>query len=140
MIFPVNDFTSPRYGDGDASYREAGGHKGIQQLVDRFYFYMDTLEEAKTIRAMHNDELSVSRDKLTRFLCGWLGGPRLYHAKYGEISIPMAHMHLKIGKNDRDAWMLCMRKALDDQSYADDFKRYLLKQLSVPAERIRNSE
>lgn len=39
-----------------------------------------------------------------------------------------------------DTWLLCMWKALEVQPYAQDFKRYLIEQLFVPAERSRNQD
>lgn len=128
---------SEPYGVGDSSYRAAGEYAGIKTLVDVFYRYMDELPEARTIRSMHPDDLVVSRDKLTRFLCGWLGGEKLFAQKYGSITIPSAHAHLDIGEVERDAWLNCMEKAIAEQSYEDSFKEYLLEQLFVPAERIR---
>ncbi len=131
---------SPRYGEGEASFQAAGGEAGIRALVDAFYDQMETLPEAARIRAMHPIQLKESRDKLTRFLCGWLGGPKLYREKYGPIRIPAAHAHLDIGPAERDAWLLCMRNALAAQPYPDDFKRYLLAQLFIPAERSRTRD
>jgi len=128
------------YGTNDASYQAAGQFEGLIKLVDAFYTFMDELPEAKNIRVMHSDDLTLSRDKLARFLSAWTGGPRLYKEKYGAISIPSAHSHLAIGSAERDAWLLCMEKALALQPYEQDFKEYLLKQLSVPAERCRNQD
>lgn len=129
--------TQRQYGDGDASYQAAGQFEGLIMLAERFYFYMDTLPEAAVIRGMHADDLTESKDKLARFLSAWLGGPKLYSEKYGPIAIPRAHAHLPIGSAERDAWLLCMEKALAEQPYAEDFKAYMLKQLSIPAERCR---
>lgn len=129
--------SSPPYGKGDASYLAAGGLPGLEQLVDDFYHYMETLPEARTILAMHQGDLQESRKKLAYFLSGWLGGPTLYRETYGSILIPKAHGHLAIGAAERDAWMLCMQKAVAQQPFADDFKQYLLKQLFVPAEFVR---
>ena len=126
------------YGVEDASYQAAGQFEGLQSLCERFYFYMDTLPEAGTIRAMHKEDLTESIEKLARFLAGWLGGPKLYREKYGPIAIPRAHKHIPIGGDERDAWLLCMERALADQPYTDDFKQYLLEQLAVPAEFCRN--
>lgn len=128
------------YGTEDASFQAAGGEEGIRQLVDAFYQAMDSLPEAKRIREMHDADLSVSADKLTRFLCGWLGGPKLFREKYGPISIPQAHAHLDIGLVERDAWMRCMEEALKTQAYAEDFKAYLMKQLLFPADRCRTRD
>lgn len=125
------------YGVEDASYQAAGGYEGIQKLVDAFYRYMDELPQAQGIRQMHDQDLSETKQKLTYFLSGWLGGPRLYRETYGPIIIPKAHSHLAIGARERDAWMLCMEKAVADQDFAEDFKAYLLRQLFVPAEFTR---
>lgn len=128
--------STPLYGFSDTSFQTAGGIDGIRKLVDDFYSYMDKLPEAAHIRAMHKADLTESRDKLTLFLCGWMGGPKLYGAKYGSINIPRDHMHLPIAASERDAWLLCMNKALAQQTYPEDFKLYLLQQLRIPAERI----
>lgn len=132
--------TPPVYGVGDASFRAAGGEEGIRRLVDAFYDLMETLPEARDIRAMHPADLGVSRDKLARFLCGWLNGPKRYQEKYGSISIPGAHAHLAIGTRERDAWLACMAAALAQQPCAPGFRDYLLRQLAVPAERVRNRD
>ena len=129
--------SKPVYGQDDASFQAAGGQQGLRRLVDAFYDQMEQLAEAKTIRDMHAADLEVSRDKLALFLCGWLGGPKLYREKYGAIGIPKAHRHLNIGLGERDAWLLCMERAVALQPYAADFKVYLLEQLAVPAERSR---
>jgi hemoglobin len=127
---------SPRFGVKDASFQAAGGVEGIRQLVDDFYRIMDESAEASGIRRLHPSNLTTSRDKLARFLCGWLGGPRLYSAKYGPISIPEVHAHLNIGEAERDAWLSCMEKAAALQSYSSEFTAYLLAQLRVPAQRV----
>lgn len=128
------------YGQGEASFTAAGGFDGIKQLVDAFYDAMETLPQAKHIRDMHSSDLTESRDKLTRFLTGWLGGPKLFSEKYGPIRIPVAHRHLEIGPAERDAWLACMQIAVDTQPYQQDFRDYLMTQLYVPAERSRNKD
>lgn len=129
------------YGDGDASYCAAGKEQGIRRLVDDFYDAMCILPEAAEIRAMHADDLTKAREKLTVFLTGWLGGPRTYAERFGKIHIPGAHAHIPIGIAERDAWMACMQVAVAKQeSFAEDFKQYFLEQIAVPAERVRNQD
>ena len=129
--------SSIQYGAEDASYKAAGELEGISKLVNDFYDYMNVLPEAKIIRDMHPKDLTVSIDKLICFLSGWLGGPRLFAPKYGPMSIPQVHQHLSIASKERDAWLLCMHKSANDQPYHESFKKYLLEQLFVPAERVR---
>ena len=125
------------YGVGDNSYKAAGELAGLTRLVDDFYDNMSAFPEAKVIRDMHPADLTESRTKLVYFLSGWLGGPRIYAATFGGLSIPAAHQHLPIGEAESEAWLHCMQKALEIQPYEEAFKVYLITQLRVPAERIR---
>jgi len=127
----------PLYGTNDATFVAAGGADGIRKLVDAFYDIMGADPSYETILKWHPSDLELSRDKLARFLCGWMGGPNRYEEKYGAISIPGAHSHLSITARERDMWLECMSQAMDAQGYPADFKAYLLKQLSLPAERVR---
>jgi len=130
--------TTPRpFGFKDTSFNAAGGEAGIRKLVDDFYDIMSDSPQTSGILAMHSTDLDVTRDKLARFLCGWLGGPRLFREKYGTISITGVHGHLEIGAQERDAWLGCMQQAIARQDYTEDFSVYLLGQLGVPAERIK---
>lgn len=135
----MNDGSPSLYGEADATYQAAGAIDGITELVDLFYHFMDTLPEAKHIRDMHPEDLTLSRQKLTYFLSGWMGGPRLYAEHFGSISIPKIHMHLTIESEERDAWMLCMEKAIDEIGYPHTLKAYLMEQLFKPAEMIRKT-
>lgn len=125
------------YGVNDNSYKSAGELAGITQLVDEFYHNMANLKEAKKIRDMHPKDLTLSKQKLTYFLSGWLGGPKLYSEHFGSINIPNAHKHLHVSKAESEAWLLCMEKAVENQPYHSSFKAYLITQLRIPAERIR---
>lgn len=133
-----NDSASD-FGHLDASYRAAGEETGLRSLCGDFYGFMETLPEAEKIRRMHKQDLSVMVDKLTLFLCGWLGGPKKYAEKYGPIHIPMAHQHFVINEEERNAWLLCMYKAIDKQPFTEEFKKYLRVQIAIPAERIRQT-
>lgn len=98
----------------ETPYDFIGGEPAIHSLVDRFYFYMDILPEAQGIRAMHQTNLASAKDKLFKFMSGWLGGPNLYIQEYGHPMLRMRHFPFKIGLSERDQWMLCMNKALDE--------------------------
>jgi len=133
----MNSQSSTAYGTGDASFQAAGGEEGLRRLVDNFFDRMGSDERFATIYALHPDDKTVSRDKLARFLCGWLGGPKLYNEKYGAIGIPRVHAHLAIATAERDQWLTCMTESVAEQSFAPDFKKYLMEQLFVPAEAVR---
>jgi hemoglobin len=129
--------SGPQYGVGDTSFQAAGGEAGLFKLVDDFFDRMESDERFATIWHMHPDDKDSSRDKLARFLCGWLGGPRLYNEKYGAIGIPRVHAHLAIETPERDQWLTCMTESVEQQPFDADFKTYLMEQLFVPAEAVR---
>ena len=95
-------------------YRMAGGEQGIRELVERFYALMDELPEAREIRALHPADLSHAKERLFMFLSGWLGGPPLYEERFGHPHLRQKHLPFPIGDAERDAWMLCMTRALDE--------------------------
>ena len=133
----MNSETVRAYGTDDASFQAAGGEAGLRKLVDMFFRRMGSDKRFSTIYEMHPESKDVSRDKLSRFLCGWLGGPNLYNEKYGAIGIPRVHAHLKIATAERDQWLTCMAETVAEQPFAADFKKYLMEQLYVPAEGVR---
>jgi|TARA_B110000902_G_C14287331_1_gene579409 hemoglobin len=130
--------SKPHFGAGDLSFIAAGKVEGVRQLIKDFYQPINEQPNAKVRLEMHKEDLSESIDRLTRFVCDWLGGPKLFNTKYGPIRIPKAHAHLDIGYAERDAWLDCMQQMLSKQHYEQNFKKYLLDQLAAPAERSRN--
>lgn len=100
--------------DEKTLFETLGGLKTIEILVHRFYELMDTLPEVKTIRDMHPLDLTDSASKLILFLQGWSGGPQTYIEKYGHPRLRARHLPFKIGQQERDQWLYCMYKALDE--------------------------
>lgn len=121
----------------DSPYEQLGRENGVQGLVARFYGYMATLPEASTIRAMHARDLSPMIEKLAVFLVGWMGGPRRYTERFGPVVIPAAHAPYAIGPAERDAWLLCMGRALDDVGASEELTRLLMDAFHQMADMCR---
>lgn len=119
-------------------YERIGGEAGVRRLVERFYFLMDTLPEVQDIRRLHPQDLRESADKLFMFLSGWLGGPQLYMEKYGHPRLRQRHLPFPIGSTERDQWMLCMRKAMEDVGVPDDLRAELEQAFFRTADFMRN--
>ena len=120
-------------------YERIGGEDKLGHLVQRFYFHMDDLSEAKVVRDMHASNLKSAEDKLFMFLSGWMGGPSLYIEKYGHPRLRMRHMSFKIDESARDQWMLCMKHALDDTVEDNELRDELMEALYGVADFMRNS-
>ena len=116
------------------------GEDGIRQLTSTFYDIMDTLPEAAGLRAMHAKDLSPMKGKLADYLTGWMGGPPLYADKHGTVCMTTPHEPYHIGPEERDQWLLCMDKALEQTNASEE----LVEMLKIPmfriADAIRNKE
>jgi len=119
-------------------YEVIGGEQTLLNLVDRFYFYMDTLPEAQGIRAIHQRNLSSAKAKLFKFLSGWLGGPNLFIEEFGHPMLRARHLPFVIGESERDQWMLCMNKALADLSLPAEMKHTIQQALEQLATHMIN--
>ena len=102
-------------------FERIGGPVTIDRLVEAFYDRVDTLPEAATIRAMHGPDLARHEASSSGISAS---GPA------GRSSIPSRRATrgcasgtwIRIGNAERDAWLLCMRGALE-QSIADEAAR-----------------
>ena len=119
-------------------YERLGGEAAVRKLVDRFYDLMDSLPEAGKIRDLHPEDLAGSRDKLFKFLSGWLGGPQLYVAEYGHPRLRARHLPFPIGEAERDAWLRCMEQALAETEMEEILRNHLLQSLRNTADHMRN--
>jgi hemoglobin len=119
-------------------YEMLGGETGLRSLVDRFYDLMDSSPEAATIRAFHANSLKQSREKLFMFLSGWSGGPQLYVERFGHPRLRMRHMPFVIGTVERNQWLWCMNKALDESQLYPRVVEYLKVRFAEVADFMRN--
>jgi len=120
------------------AYELIGGEKGVRELVNRFYDIMDELEEVKGLRDMHAKSLKGSREKLFLFLSGWLGGPDLYVRQYGHPRLRARHMPFSIGVTERDQWMHCMNRAMEETGMDEHLRKILGEALWKTADFMRN--
>lgn len=121
-------------------YERIGGEAVIRQLVDRFYDVMDMEPLAAGIRALHPADLSGSRDKLFWFLVGWMGGPPLYIQRFGHPRLRARHLPFPIAERERDEWLWCMFKALDEIVPDVQLREQLAHSLTQTADFMRNQE
>ncbi len=119
-------------------YDSIGGETGLRALVDRFYDYMDRAPEAAHIRLLHPASLDGSREKLYMFLSGWSGGPALYVERFGHPRLRQRHAPFSIGVLERDEWLWCMQRALDESEMPAETKIYLAGRFAEVADFMRN--
>ncbi len=123
-------------------FETLGGAASVRALVDRFYDLMDLEPEFAALRALHPTTLEGSRDKLTWFLTGWLGGPNLYVDRFGHPMLRARHLPYPIGIEVRDQWLACMGLAMAELGPAGGFsaemQARLLQSFAQTANHMRN--
>jgi len=74
------------------------------------------------------------------FLIGWLGGPQDYVARHGHPRLRMRHAHVRVDVAMHDAWLRCMRAALDESGVEPSMRAFLEARFAGVADFIRNVE
>jgi hemoglobin len=115
-----------------------GGVEKVRELVECFYDVMDSDPKAAGIRALHPADLTSSREKLFMFLTGWSGGPQLYVERYGHPMLRRRHLPFTIGESERDQWMYCMVRAMQDIGIEQPVMLKLTEALWDVADFMRN--
>lgn len=131
---PKNDSGQPA-----TPFEWIGGEPVVRQLVDRFYDLMDLEPAFAELRASHGTTLDEARDKLFWFLCGWLGGPQHYQERFGHPRLRMRHMPFRIGIVERDQWLACMSRAMQETGVPDDLRQRLEASFFQTADWMRNT-
>lgn len=121
-------------------FEAIGGARTIRALTRRFYELMDTLPEAAACRAVHPKDMSLSEEKLTEYLIGYLGGPPVYVEKYGHPRLRARHFVAPIGPEERDGWILCFRRAMDETISSEKLREIIWQPIERLAFHMQNRE
>lgn len=115
-----------------------GGEPAVRALVDRFYDLMDMEPDFKVLRAAHGPSLDQARDKLFWFLCGYFGGPNHYIERFGHPRLRARHLPFSIGEVERDQWVACMGRAMQDEGVPPELLERILHAFFGVADWMRN--
>lgn len=100
---------------------------------------MQVLPEASDVLAMHHADLGEVKARLRAFLSGWLGGPERFRASYGEPRMRRRHFAFAIDNAARDGWMLCLRRAVDEEVEDPQLGAELKAAFQAMADHLRNT-
>lgn len=121
-------------------YEAIGGDQTVRKLTARFYELMDTLPEAAHCRAVHPPSLEGSQEKFYEYLTGYLGGPQLYTEKRGHPRLRSRHFVAAIGPTERDEWLLCFRRAMDETIDNEKLRTIIWEPIERLAFHMQNRE
>ena len=121
-------------------FEQLGGEEKLRALIRRFYSLMHSEAEFAVIRKLHPPGLEGSTEKLTMFLSGWLGGPPLYTDKFGNPMLRARHLPFAIGESERDQWMACMQRAMEEEGVPELLRLQLMGAFYKTADWMRNRQ
>ena len=119
-------------------YHRLGGAEVVRGLVDKFYDLMDEDPDYYGVRKLHPPDLGESRNKLYWFLSEWMGGPKLFSERIGLPFLRQRHMHFAIGVSERDQWMACMVRAMQEIGLEAELRMELEQAFFKTADFMRN--
>ncbi len=85
------------------------GEANIFRLIEDFYMELGQSEIAE----MFGKDLVRASEKSAAFFVGLLGGPPLYHQRYGSPALRARHMPFVIDEAARVEWLRCFDKVLE---------------------------
>lgn len=118
-------------------YEKIGGDPVIRRLVEAFY---PIVQKNPDIGPLFPEDLRPVMEKQRRFLTQFFGGPPLYSDLYGHPMMRARHLPFPITRKRADAWLDCMRQALETIGMEPGLRQTVLERLSGPAYHFVNQE
>jgi hemoglobin len=123
--------------EAQSFYQAVGGEETFRRIVGRFYAEVAADE---VLRPLYPDEdLGPAEERLRLFLIQYWGGPHTYSDNRGHPRLRMRHAPFPVGPLQRDAWLRCMRIAVDEAGLAEEHRAQLWNYLEMAANSLVNS-
>lgn len=122
----------------ESLYERIGGAPVLHRLVTIFYDLVETDPAAEILKLLHLRGHGVAHSRIEQFnfLSGFLGGPQLYIEKHGHSNVREMHRHVQVGPAERDAWLLCMARAIEKTKIDAGVSALLMKHFRSVADAI----
>ncbi|RXZ84762.1 globin [Paenibacillaceae bacterium] len=118
-------------------YEIVGGGPGVRAIVEAFY---PIVQEDPLISPLFPQDIRPVIESQYLFLTQFFGGPPLYSNEKGHPMMRARHMPFPIDKNKADAWLGCMRRALQQLQMDEELQELIITRLSGPAYHFINTE
>ncbi len=86
------------------------GEANICRMIEDFYREL----EKSSLRRLFPAGMVTASQKSAAFFVGLLGGPPLYHQRYGNPMMRARHMQFVITPRAREQWLACFERVLAD--------------------------
>lgn len=119
-------------------YERIGGHQTFENLVSHFYALV-TIDPI--LRPMYPEsDLGEAANRLMMFLEQYWGGPKTYSETRGHPRLRMRHAGFHINEAAKDAWLRCMKSAVNEIETTPELRAELWEYLEGAAKFLINAE
>ena len=118
-------------------FERVGGEATFEQLVSHFYALASV---NPILRPMYpDDDFQAAAERLMLFLMQYWGGPHTYSEMRGHPRLRMRHAQFPIDSKARDAWLACMKSAVDELKIEESDRAELWNYLEMAAQSLVNT-
>ena len=112
-------------------YDAVGGEPTFRRIAARFY---EQVAADEVLRPLYPEQdLGPAEERLRLFLIQHWGGPASYFELRGQTRMGARHLHFRINRTAREAWLRAMRTALDEAGLADEHRALMWEHFEVVA-------
>jgi hemoglobin len=117
-------------------FEAIGGSDMIDKLVDAFY---RRVQDHPELAPIFPDDLTETMRKQKQFLSQFLGGPPLYTEEHGHPMLRARHLPFPITRSRAEAWLSCMKCAMDEVNLESPYKEQIFSRLTMTAYHMVNN-
>jgi hemoglobin len=117
-------------------YELMGGAGTVRRIVEAFY---PKVQAHPDLAPLFPEDITPVIEKQYLFLTQFFGGPMLYSDQYGHPMMRARHMAFPITPQLADAWLACMREAMEEAEIPEDLRAFLLERLRGSAHHFVNT-
>ncbi|MFD1178187.1 globin [Paenibacillus puldeungensis] len=111
-------------------YENLGGAGALRKLVEAFY---PKVQKDPLLGPLFPEDITPVMEKQYMFLTQFFGGPSLYSDAYGHPMMRARHLPFPVTPERAEAWLACMREALEEIGISEPLRGIVLQRLSGPA-------
>lgn len=111
-------------------YENLGGAEALRRLVEAFY---PKVQQDPLLGPLFPEDITPVMEKQYMFLTQFFGGPSLYSDAYGHPMMRARHLPFPVTPERAEAWLACMREALEEIGISEPLRGIVLQRLSGPA-------
>ncbi|WP_289141686.1 globin [uncultured Brevibacillus sp.] len=116
-------------------YDMIGGADTLARLVDNFY---DLVAKHPDLAPLFPEDFTEVKERQYQFLTQFLGGPTLYTDQHGHPMLRARHMRFPIGAAQAEAWLACMKEAMDQTGLQGELRQQIFDRLRLTAHHMVN--